>query len=121
MPWDVILPALIRNLVIVGVGTVLFVTVFMFLIRKFLGRDLETLRNGIPGHGKILKVWQTGISLNDQPQIGMDLEVHPPSGAPYQAQTKMIVPLIKIPQVQPGAVLPVKISRTDPDKVVLDV
>ena len=88
---------------------------------KGLGPDTETLKSGTPGQATILRVWQTGTMVNYNPQIGMQLEVRPQFGAAYQTQTTMVVPMVNIPQFQPGIVVPVKISAKDPSKVVLDV
>ena len=89
------------------------------IIRKTMGQDRSVIDNGIPARATILSVRQTGVMLNNQPQVEFQLEVHPPSGMPYQAQTKAVVALISIPKYQPGAEVPVKIHPTDSSKVVL--
>jgi hypothetical protein len=75
----------------------------------------------MPAQAKIVGVRQTGVMLNNQPQILFDLEVQPPGSAPYRAQTKAIIPMVNIPQFQPGVEIPVKIHPTDPTQVVMDV
>ena len=79
------------------------------------------MKSGISAQATIQNVWQTGTYVNNSPQVGMQLEVRPPTGVPYVAQVNAIIPLINIPQFQPGAVVPVKIHPTDPSKVALDV
>jgi hypothetical protein len=91
------------------------------MIRKAVGPDRSTLESGIPAQARIVNVRQTGMFVNNQPQIAFTLEVHPPSGTPYQVETKAVIPMVNIPQFQPGAQVPVKIHPTDPSKVVLDV
>jgi len=91
------------------------------MVRKAVGPDRSTLENGIPAKARIVSVRQTNMYVNNQPQIAFTLEVHPPSGTPYQAETKAVIPMVNIPQFQPGVELPVKIHPTDPSKVVLDV
>jgi hypothetical protein len=93
----------------------------VWFILKSVRQDSGILKNGTPAQATILKVWETGTCLNNQPQLGFNLEVRPPSGAPYQAQAKGIIPMVNIPQFQPGAIVNVKISPTDPSKVALDV
>jgi len=100
----------------ITIGVTLLVLRF---IRKTVGQDRSVVQNGIPATAKILSVRQTGVMLNNQPQVEFQLEVHPPSGLPYQAQAKAIVALVSIPQYQPGAEVPVKIHPTDQTKVVL--
>ena len=91
------------------------------LVRKAVGPDRSILQSGIPAQAKILSVQQTGVMVNYQPQVELQLEITPPGGAPYQARTKAVIPIVNIPQFQPGAQVPVKIHPTDPTKVVLDL
>ena len=91
------------------------------LINKTVGANHGVLQNGIPAQAKIVGVRQTDVMLNNQPQILFDLEVQPPGGTPYQAQAKAIIPMINIPQFQPGAEVPVKIHPADPAQVALDI
>ena len=93
----------------------------MRFIKKTVGPNRDVLQNGISAQAKIVSVQQTGVRLNDQPQILFDLEIRPPGGAPYRAQTKAVIPIIHIPQFQPGADVPVKIHPTDPAQVALDI
>lgn len=96
--------------------------IFVILrVMKSFGPDKDTLASGTPGQATILKVWQTGAMVNYNPQLGLLLEVRPPTGEPYQVEVKMVVPMVNIPQFQPGAVVPVKINPKDRQKVVLDV
>ena len=110
----------------VGIALSLLVTVgvtvlIIRMVRKTVGPDRSILQNGISAQAKILGVQQTGTMVNYQPQIAFTLEVHPPGGAPYQAQTKAVIPMVNIPQLQPGTEVPVKIHPTDPTKVVMNI
>ena len=105
-------------LTVVITGGVIFV---IWRVMKGMGPNREILQSGIRAQATIRQVWQTGTYLNNNPQIGMQLEVMPPNGAPYVAAVNAVVPLINIPQFQPGVVVPVKIHPTDPSKVELDV
>ena len=93
----------------------------MFFVFRALRPDPTIMKSGISAQATIQNVWQTGTYVNNSPQVGMQLEVRPPTGVPYVAQVNAIIPLINIPQFQPGAVVPVKIHPTDPSKVALDV
>src|SRR5258706_9976053 len=95
--------------------------VLIWWIMKRVSPNQNILQNGIPAQATIRQVWQTGTFINENPQVGMQLEVRPPGGAPYVTQVNVVVPLINIPQFQPGTVVPVKISPTDASKVELDV
>lgn len=91
------------------------------MIRKAVGPDKSILQNGIAAKAKIVGVQQTGVMVNYQPQVAFQLEVTPPGGVAYQVQTKAVIPMVNIPQFQPGTEVPVKIHPTDPTRVVLDV
>jgi hypothetical protein len=80
--------------------------------------DLE--RTGRPAEAKVLELWETGMWVNRDPVVGFLLEVHPPEGEPYEARTKLLVSGLSIPQVQPGAILPVRFDPSNPNRVSLD-
>jgi hypothetical protein len=110
----------IGGITVLSLALTLGVTLLvMRLIRKTLGQDRRILENGIPARAKILSVRQTGLMLNNQPQVEFQLEVHPPSGMPYQARAKAVIGLVSIPRFQPGVELPVKIHPMDLTKIAL--
>ena len=89
------------------------------MIRKAVGTNPTILQNGIPAKAKIISIQQTGVMFNYQPQAALQLEVYPPGGDPYTVQTKAIIPMVNIPQFQPGTEVPVKIHPSDPSQVAL--
>jgi hypothetical protein len=101
--------------VAITIGTIYFV-------RKMFAPDTETLKTGIPAQARILQVSETGSYINMQPQVALTVEVTPSDGQPaYQTITKMVIPMVNIPQFQPGRILPAKINPKDRNKIVLDV
>ncbi len=91
------------------------------LARRLMKPNQEVLTTGVAGEATILRVWQTGMSVNDQPQVGMLLEVRVPGREPYQVEHKMVIPMWNIMQFQQGAVVPVKVDPNKPGKIALDV
>ena len=91
------------------------------MIKKTVGVDQGVLQNGIPAQAKILNIQQTGVMLNNQPQVAFDLEVYQPGRGPYRAQAKAVIPIVNIPQYQPGVEVPVKVDPNNPAQVVLDI
>jgi hypothetical protein len=77
-------------------------------------------RTGLIGQGTITGLTQTGMFLNENPQVEMDLLVQIPGRAPYQATRKEFVPLILLGRLAPGATLPVKVDPMDESKVIVD-
>jgi hypothetical protein len=110
---------------IIGGGVILLTIVITLVarrtVRRAFGPDRTTLEQGIPARAKIVGLRQTGVMVNYQPQVAFQLEVHPPDGTVYHAEAKAVVPIVNIPQLQPGVEVPVKIHPTDPSKVVLDL
>jgi hypothetical protein len=83
--------------------------------------DKVMQEQGIKGEATILNVWDTGVRFGNAYQMGMQVEVRVPGREPYQTQTRASVPIVNIPQFQPGAVIPVKVHPNDPSKVLPDI
>jgi len=93
------------------------------MIDSYTGEDIakEIREKGLPAKATVLKIWETGIRVNDNPVVGFLLKIHAEGMAPYEAETKALISILWIPQVQPGAVLPVKYDPADPSRIVLDI
>ena len=76
-------------------------------------------RTGLVGTAQITGLTQTGMFLNQNPQVKLDLLVQVPGRAPYPASRKEFVPLIMLSQISPGASLPVKVDPNNPNDVVI--
>ncbi len=103
------------------ITVVVLVVVFVVFRRVFssIGQSNRLLTTGEAAQATVLRLWDTGVKLNDNPQVGLMLEVHPASQPAYQVETKCFVSLIKLAQVQPGAVVNVKFDPMDRTKVAL--
>jgi hypothetical protein len=77
------------------------------------------LSRGVPAQATILRIWETGVRINDQPQVGFELQVQTPQGHTWVAQSVMTVSTLLIPRIQPGAVVPVKYDPADASKVAV--
>ena len=78
------------------------------------------LQTGLPGKAKVLSLAETGVTVNNAPQVLLNLEVTPDhTRRPYQVQTKQIISMIHIPQFQPGARLLVRVDPNDPNQVAI--
>jgi hypothetical protein len=102
-------------------SAVLGIGITWFSIRMIRGvmNPHGNMTDAVLAQATILNMWDTGTTLNDNPQVGLLLEVHPIGGQPYQVQTKSLVSRLKIPMIQIGNVVPVKYDPRDPSKVVL--
>lgn len=80
----------------------------------------QLLAAGLAGQAQITGLIQTGMYLNEQPQVTMDLLVSLPDRPPYAARRKEFVPLILLGRLTSGAPLPVRVDPADPQRVVID-
>jgi hypothetical protein len=119
------LNTLIAVSTIAPIAITIVVLIFVFLVlRKVFGgiaQNNTLLTSGEPAQATVLQLWDTGVSLNDNPQVGLLLEVRPQNRPAYQVQTKSFISRLKVSQVQTGAVAAVKVDPTDPAKVALDL
>ncbi len=93
------------------------------LVDRMTGEgDAKRIRRvGRAADALVLEIWDTGITLNDDPIVAFRLEVRPRDGAAYEVETRGRVSRLHIPQIQPGATLPVAIDPDDPTKVALAI
>lgn len=85
------------------------------------GEAKRIRRVGQSAEALVLSISDTGMTVNDNPVVAFRLEVRPATGTPYEVETRGLVGRLDVPQVQPGAVLPVAIDPRDPKKVALRI
>jgi hypothetical protein len=59
----------------------------------------------------ILKISETGMSINDDPVVKFVLDVGPAGQPRFQAEAEQLVSRLDIPQLQPGKIVQVKYDR----------
>ena len=62
----------------------------------------KKIKNGVYAPARVLEVHDTGVSVNDNPQVRLVIEVMPKNGSPFQAQVKTLVSRLEAALVQPG-------------------
>jgi hypothetical protein len=88
----------------------------LFTVAGKLNGGLAALRGEVPrafreaplGIGTVVSVSRTGLTVNDQPQLEILLDVDTPNGLAFRASARQIVDLTELGAVHPGAVLPVR-------------
>lgn len=76
---------------------------------------------GLPADAVVVEIWDTGVTVNNDPVVGFVLDVTPADGRPaFQAKTRALVSRLAVPRVQPGARLRVMFDPKDPSRVALD-
>jgi hypothetical protein len=84
--------------------------------------DTKALQEtGVAAEAAIVRIWDTGITVNDDPVIGMEVEVYPAEGDPWRATIpKSLISRLDIPQFQPGQIVHVRFDPQDRSRVGLD-
>jgi hypothetical protein len=84
-------------------------------------KEAQRLRaSGVPGQAQILSMRQTGVYMNEQPQIELKLQVQTEMHGPYQTTVTEYVPLMLLGTLSSGRPLPVKVDPADPQKLVIE-
>jgi hypothetical protein len=78
---------------------------------------LNTL--GQDGTGTITAVRDTGMTVNENPSIEMDLQVQVGGGAPYPVTHQQVVSRLAIANFQPGATVALKVDPADPQSIMV--
>ncbi|MFN7976072.1 MAG: hypothetical protein U0166_27685 [Acidobacteriota bacterium] len=76
--------------------------------------------HGEEAEARVLEIWDTGVTVNNDPVVGMLVEVHPNGGDAFQTRTKCLVPRLQVSMVQPGNAIPVRFDPADHTRVSLE-
>jgi hypothetical protein len=105
-------------------GILAAVGLALIVIGIIVGRraaDVDrVLATGLAGTAQITGMTQTGMYLNEQPQVELHLLITVPGRPTYAASHKSFVPLILLGRLTSGAPLPVRVDRANPQRLVID-
>jgi len=108
----------------IGLGLlVVFGGVFYLLYRLLFKPMINAGRlqkTGLPGKATILEVRDTGVTINNSPQVKLILEVKNNLGQKYTTHCRVLVSRINPNAYRPGMELPVKIDPKNEMNVVID-
>lgn len=80
----------------------------------------KLLATGRRADGKIIEMWDTGVTINNQPQIGMNIQVTPQTGAPFTSEVIMVVSRLQTAYYQVGVQCIVKYDPMDTKTVAIE-
>jgi len=85
--------------------------------------ETKTLQaTGVAAEATVLRIWDTGITVNHDPVIGMEVEVRPGEGKSWKATIpKSLISRLDVPRFQPGSVVDVRYDPHDTSRVALDM
>ncbi len=96
---------------------VAFAGYWFFFRPAFVAMDIA--RSGEPAMAIILKVWETGRTINNNPRIGLLLEIRHSTMVPYEVELRQNIRKDDLRNFQPGRTLQVKVDSRDPRKVAI--
>jgi hypothetical protein len=127
--WMIVLFTIIIIVISFAAAIIPMVLVFKY-IAKMSGQKQQLLATGQPAQARVIQMGHTGTTINDSPMVQLMLEVHPqpvqgPQGyrgapPPFQTQAQILVPMLALPRVQPGAMIPVRYNPQNPQELTID-
>lgn len=108
----------------IGVGMLVFFGGMFYLFYRIFFKSLinagRLQKTGLPGKAKILEVKDTGVTINNSPQVKLILEVKNSFGQKYSTECRVMVSRINPNAYMPGMEVPVKIDPKNEMNVALD-
>jgi len=112
--------------VVIVVVSILVIVAIQIMVatrakKKFYANydNADLLKNGNEAPATILRVWQTGLKVNINEQIGLRLQVQAPDGDTYETEIKAVVPKVMLGRYQEGSVVQVNVDPYDRTRVAL--
>lgn len=112
--------------IVIAVPLILIVVAIQIMVatrvkKKFYTNydNADLLKNGNEAPATILKVWQTGLKVNINEQIGLRLQVQAPDSDSYEVEIKAVVPKLLLAHYQEGRSVQVNVDPYDPTRVAL--
>jgi len=91
------------------------ILVFIFSIIRKTRKDKDNLlKTGEPAKARILSVSDTGVTVNNNPRIALQLEVTPQKGVSFNVKIHTLISRLQPMPYQPGMILQV---RYDPNNL----
>ncbi|WP_019932185.1 hypothetical protein [Nocardia sp. BMG111209] len=109
--WQMALPIVALSVVPVA---------FVLTSTAVTGGNSPRFRDGQLGIGTVESFRQTGLYVNEQPQLRIEMQVEGAGGENFRSHAKMVVPLAELALLRPGVVLPVRYLPGRTDRVEID-
>ena len=87
--------------------------------RRASGRHEQWLwKTGVKGKGTLVSA-SSGVLINDQPLMKLELDLEVPGQPPRRVTRKLIISDFAAHLMEPGLVLPVYVNPQDPDDILV--
>src|SRR5919199_2836800 len=101
-------------------GVAVVIAIVYFLVNRRASAMQELTQTGLPGQAQILEMTQTGVYINENPQVKMKLRVEARGLAPYECEKKVTVPMIALGMLGSGRPLSVYVDPADHENIYID-
>lgn len=104
-----------------GVMITIYIVVFQLIVGKFFKnkKEEEILFGGRNAEAVILSVSETGVTINDQPQIMFQVSFKDFRGNEHIAVYKKIVSLLKLSSIPKQGTVEIMYDENDPKKIMI--
>lgn len=92
-------------------------TIFPLIKKSFLNRRLRT--EGVEGQAIILSMQQTGLYVNNLPQVKMQMKVEQPAGRNFIAETKEVLTFIELSMIRVGSKMTVRYNPENHKEIMI--
>lgn len=82
-------------------------------------RNRRLLRDGTEADAVLLNVEQTGLYVNKQPQVKLQLQVHPLIGRNFVSEAREVISLIDLGRLRIGSSLKVKYNPANTKEITV--
>lgn len=111
--------------VIIGFTVFISIVVLVLTLPRFarlMGSERQNAQirqHGLIAQARIMGFKETGFSVNDNPALDIHMEVMIPNQEPFRVTRRMVVSMLRIWEIQPGSLVPVKYNPANPNEVVI--
>ena len=102
------------------------ITILYFVLRRTLFPLLQInkmkkrlMKEGIEAEAVLLNMEQTGLYVNNQPQIKLQVQVQPINGRNFVSEVREVLTLIDLSQLRIGSMLKVKYNPVNTKEVMV--
>ena len=81
--------------------------------------NMSMFQSMIQGNGRVLAITDSGSRLDDTMIYDVDMEITLPGREPYPSVYRTVIALSALPNWQPGALFPMRVSPDDPHSMML--
>ena len=86
----------------------------IYFMRNNQKRAEDLMQKGTQGEATILSLQDTGMRINDNPRVQVELEIEVAMRPPYRLTKSVTIPLIRLSQIQVGSKVGVMVDLSDP-------